>query len=322
MKAKRISALILIAAMVLGITACGGSKKETAEEPAQETAVEEEKEEVTEEETKEEEAAEEPAGETEEEPKEVVQKELKNGFNEETNTTITVGNFEFQIPDYAVLSDDDDETDNMAHYIIEADSNNQATASFSIVTQKVDVEFEREDFENNIDKLIDGFMEGASFTEVQRDGDTYTGKFNGIDVTGKIRVILNDNDKSFAYLVLIQTLNSEFDYSADYDKIVDSVVYKEAQEGESTDDLDPEFKEMMDSYEAFFDEYIAFMEKYKENPTDMSLLSELSDMLTKEAEMLKEMEGLDQSEMSAAELAYYLEVTGRIYEKLGKVAQF
>ena len=64
MKAKRISALILIAAMVLGITACGGSKKETAEEPAQETAVEEEKEEVKEEETKEEEAAEEPAGET------------------------------------------------------------------------------------------------------------------------------------------------------------------------------------------------------------------------------------------------------------------
>ena len=40
------------------------------------------------------------------------------------------------------------------------------------------------------------------------------------------------------------------------------------------------------------------------------------------AEMLKEMEGLDQSEMSAAELAYYLEVTGRIYEKLAKVAQF
>lgn len=67
---------------------------------------------------------------------------------------------------------------------------------------------------------------------------------------------------------------------------------------------------------------IAFMEKYKENPTDMSLLSELSDMLTKEAEMLKEMEGLDQSEMSSAELAYYLEVTGRIYEKLAKVTQF
>ena len=54
----------------------------------------------------------------------------------------------------------------------------------------------------------------------------------------------------------------------------------------------------------------------------MSLLGELSDMITKESEMLKEMEGLDQSEMTEAELAYYLEVTGRIYEKLAKVAEF
>ena len=106
MKAKRISALILIAAMVLGVTACGGSKKETAEEPAQEIAVEEEKEEVTEEETKEEEAAEEPAEETEEETEEAAQKELKNGFNEETNSTITLGSFEFQIPNYAILNED------------------------------------------------------------------------------------------------------------------------------------------------------------------------------------------------------------------------
>jgi len=321
MKAKRISALILIAAMVLGITACGGSKKETAKEPAQETAVEEEKEEVKEEEVKEEEAAEEPAGETEEAPEEVAQKKFKNGFNEETNSTVSVGSFEFQIPDYAVLNDND-ETDENVHYIFETNSNNQSTVAFSIVVRKTDANFEKEKFDNNKDKLIDIFMEGASFTEVQRDGDAYTGKFNGTDVNGKIRLLLNENDNSVAFLILIQTLNSEFDYSADFDKICDTIVYKEAQEGESTDDLDPEFKEMMDSYEAFFDEYIAFMEKYKENPTDMSLLSELSDMLTKEAEMLKEMEGLDQSEMSSAELAYYLEVTGRIYEKLAKVAQF
>lgn len=122
--------------------------------------------------------------------------------------------------------------------------------------------------------------------------------------------------------MMVQSEDTVYDYSADFDKICESVVYKEAEEGEDSGDLDPEFKEMMDSYEAFFDEYIAFMEKYKENPTDMSLLSELSDMLTKEAEMLKEMEGLDQSEMSSAELAYYLEVTGRIYEKLAKVTQF
>ncbi len=321
MKAKRISALILIAAMVLGITACGGSKKEPAEEPAQETVVEEEKEEVTEEETKEEEAAEEPAGETEEAPEEVAQKELKNGFNEETNSTITLGSFEFQIPNYAILNEDT-ETEAAKHYMLETNSNNKATAMLLIATGKLDNISTKEDFDSKYEDLLDSTLKGFDITDIQRNGNTFTGKVNTLEVNGKIEVLYNEADNTNAFFYMLQSENAVFDYSADFDKIIDSVVYKEAEEGEDSGDLDPEFKEMMDSYEAFFDEYIAFMEKYKENPTDMSLLSELSDMLTKEAEMLKEMEGLDQSEMSAAELAYYLEVTGRIYEKLAKVTQF
>ena len=321
MKAKRISALILIAAMVLGITACGGSKKETAKEPAQETAVEEEKEEVTEEEVKEEEAAEEPAGETEEEAEEVVQKEFKNGFNEETNTTVTLGSFEFQIPNYAIM-DESKKTDTSIIYKLETDSNNIDIVAFSISVGTNDKISSKEDFDDFIDKLKDNIVSSTTFTDIQRDGDNFTGKFNNSNLSGKIHLFFNEADNSIAAAFMVQKEESVYDYSADFDKICESVVYKEAEEGESSDDLDPEFKEMMDSYEAFFDEYIAFMEKYKENPTDMSLLSELSEMLTKEAEMLKEMEGLDQSEMSSAELAYYLEVTGRIYEKLAKVTQF
>ena len=321
MKAKRISALILIAAMVLGVTACGGSKKETAEEPAQEIAVEEEKEEVTEEETKEEEAAEEPAEETEEETEEAAQKELKNGFNEETNSTITLGSFEFQIPNYAILNEDK-KTDTTYMYVLETDSNNEETAVLLVGTGTIDSISSKADFDSNYEALLDASLKQFNLTEFQRNENTFTANTNGYEINGKTEVLFNEADNTFAVIIIVQSPNAVYDYTADYDKIVGSVVYKEAQEGESTDDLDPEFKEMMDSYEAFFDEYIAFMEKYKENPTDMSLLSELSDMLTKEAEMLKEMEGLDQSEMSSAELAYYLEVTGRIYEKLAKVTQF
>ena len=321
MKAKRISALILIAAMVLGITACGGSKKETAKEPAQETAVEEEKEEVTEAEVKEEEAAEEPAGETEEAPEEVAQKELKNGFNEETNSTVTLGSFEFQVPNYAILNEDK-KTDTACTYVLETDSNNEETAILLVGTGTIDSISSKEDFDSNYEALLDASLKQFNLTEFQRNENTFTANTNGYEINGKTEVLFNEADNTFAVIIIVQSPNAVYDYTADYDKIVGSVVYKEAQEGESTDDLDPEFKEMMDSYEAFFDEYIAFMEKYKENPTDMSLLSELSDMLTKEAEMLKEMEGLDQSEMSSAELAYYLEVTGRIYEKLAKVTQF
>ena len=76
----------------------------------------------------------------------------------------------------------------------------------------------------------------------------------------------------------------------------------------------------MDDYEAWFDHYCEVMKNYKENPSDMELLSEMTDLISEEAEMLEQMENMDQSEMSTAELAYYLEVTARIEKKLLEVA--
>ena len=98
---------------------------------------------------------------------------------------------------------------------------------------------------------------------------------------------------------------------------------EEAVLTESNDDsgvLSPEFKKTMDDYEAWFDHYCEVMKKYEENPSDLELLSEMTDLLTEETAMLEEMENMDQSEMNAAELAYYLEVTARIEKKLLEVA--
>ena len=84
-------------------------------------------------------------------------------------------------------------------------------------------------------------------------------------------------------------------------------------------EVSADFKATMDSYEEFFDEYVDFMQRYKENPTDTELLMEMSDMMTKEADMLRKLEAMDQSTMTTAEAAYYLEVTARINQKLASV---
>lgn len=78
----------------------------------------------------------------------------------------------------------------------------------------------------------------------------------------------------------------------------------------------PEFKEAMDSYEAFYDEYCSFMKEYSNNPTDLSLLTKYTDMLSKAAEMDEKFEAWDEDEMSDEELSYYLDVTLRIEKKL------
>ena len=48
----------------------------------------------------------------------------------------------------------------------------------------------------------------------------------------------------------------------------------------------PEFKEAMDSYESFFDEYCEIMKKYNENPDDMSLLMDYLDFMTEYDEIM------------------------------------
>lgn len=90
---------------------------------------------------------------------------------------------------------------------------------------------------------------------------------------------------------------------------------------ELVDGMRPEFKEAMDSYETYYDAYCDFMKKYKENPTDLKLIAEYSDMVSQLNEMSEKFEAWNEDEMNATELKYYLGVSSRITQKLLEVAQ-
>lgn len=87
------------------------------------------------------------------------------------------------------------------------------------------------------------------------------------------------------------------------------------------DGMRPEFKEAMDSYEAFYEEYFEFMETYKENPSDLKLLAKYTDFMTKLVEMDEKFAAWDQGAMNEKELKYYLEVSGRIAQKLLEMSE-
>lgn len=86
------------------------------------------------------------------------------------------------------------------------------------------------------------------------------------------------------------------------------------------DGMRPEFKEAMDSYEAFYDEYCDFMKKYSENSSDLTLILEYGEMLTRSAEMSEKFEKWNEDDLNDAELKYYLEVSNRVAQKLVDVA--
>ena len=69
-----------------------------------------------------------------------------------------------------------------------------------------------------------------------------------------------------------------------------------AEESTGADDgVDPDFKQAIDSYIAFFEEYCEFIEAYANNPTDLELLGQLGDMMEQSATMSEEFSQLDQA---------------------------
>ena len=93
-------------------------------------------------------------------------------------------------------------------------------------------------------------------------------------------------------------------------------------EKDNTDNggLDPDFKAAMDSYEKFMDEYVAFMKKYSENPSDLGLLADYADYMSKYSDFVEDFEKWEDEEMNAAETAYYIDVQARVSKKLLEVA--
>lgn len=92
------------------------------------------------------------------------------------------------------------------------------------------------------------------------------------------------------------------------------------KEDVSTSGLDPEFKAAMDSYEAFINEYVEFMKKYKANPTDLGLLSDYTEYMRKYTKFAEDFEKWDDEEMNVAEASYYIEVQSRVSKKLIEAA--
>ena len=98
----------------------------------------------------------------------------------------------------------------------------------------------------------------------------------------------------------------------------------EASSAQSSGEVTPEFKEMMDSYEAFMNQYCDFMVKYVDatnsgdSATLLAMTADYASLVQQELDWASKIDGIDESTLSPADDAYYLEVQGRVLKKLGE----
>jgi len=102
----------------------------------------------------------------------------------------------------------------------------------------------------------------------------------------------------------------------------DSIPVEEenTRDNSSGDDIRPEFKESMDSYEAFFDEYINFMETFSTSSNSIDMMNEYLNFLDQYTITMEQMDSIDVNNLSSAEYDYYIEVTSRITQKLLQIS--
>lgn len=96
-----------------------------------------------------------------------------------------------------------------------------------------------------------------------------------------------------------------------------------ATDDTSSEEVDPDFKATMDSYETTINNYCDFMEKYNNaRPEDTAaMLADYTSYLQQYTETVEGLNSIDEESLSAADLAYYIEVNGRISQRLLEVGQ-
>lgn len=80
-----------------------------------------------------------------------------------------------------------------------------------------------------------------------------------------------------------------------------------------------DFRAMMDGYEQFMNSYVEFMKKYEDSDDTASMLADYGSMMQQYSDWSQKFDSVDESSLSAEDQAYYLEVQGRVLQKLSEV---
>ncbi len=149
----------------------------------------------------------------------------------------------------------------------------------------------------------------AKFAEVQNSMQTFVEKTLGI--APKLSTVVPKDDKPSVKESTEAEAPAKSESAAAGDAAGDMV---EVQVGGKTLQISKSFKEAMDEYGAFFDEYIDVMERQD--------VLKMAAMTAKYAEMSEAFEKIDDDEdLSDAESAYYIHVQSQINEKLAAIGQ-
>ena len=245
-------------------------------------------------------------------------KEAASDFDPETNQTVTAGDFSLQVPGNWQQKDNNyyaETGEGVSFLLIERYETKEPTTDEQLSAAK--------------ETYANSFLKGLDDGEVQR---LETVKVNEItmnemivhggssDLSFSIHTcwFVNPSNGNIISIGFLQSDKSAYDHEEDYRKVIHSLQKNEeepAEQSETSSAIRPEIKEAIDSYEAFFDEYIAFMKSFDASSSDMQMMLRYTSFLQQYQETMEKFEAMEE-DLNDAEHAYYLEVMLRVEQKL------
>lgn len=173
----------------------------------------------------------------------------------------------------------------------------------------------RQDYEKYINKVVEkGF--NIDHSKYKNSFEAKDSKGNKIDIyykgfkTMKIDMYAPDEDEDTSDEEATTQSSSQSEQTQPS---------QQSTQQTNTTGIRPEVKEQIDAYEKFFDEYVAFMKKYKDSNNAVSMAADYAKFMKKYTEYTQKFENIDDKGWNDAEVAYWLEVNGRVMGKLATI---
>ncbi len=281
----------------------------------------------------------------------VMNKIDRSGFDISLNQRRQLGKFDLSIPNYYSINVDT--ADTVTYY---PDEDKKVVVSLTYDDMKLPDGYDVEGFFKGTLDSITFFGTSCEFLkngDLSLEGyeccsRIYTGKSKETNFVLENDVVYDAKNESYLLATFCQYDQTEYNYFPDFHRVLysllgDDVVIDEktvnnkgneadsevnvesddketeetaANDTEVPEGVDPEFKEKMDRFEKFFDDYIAFMEKYSTSPDPVGMMKEYTQMQLEYTKNLKDFYGISLGLLSPANQEYYEIVTKRISAKL------
>ena len=318
--------ILIVVVVLLLLAAIGGTSGNKSEEKSSDTATEQSATDDTKE-----------ADDTKADDAVPAEKAAYDAF--EPNEDVDFGAFTLKVPAYFAHHAKEDVDRYGFLYVAQSDETDSELRLFSFVDDG-----DGATYADNLSWFFDRLEKWDDISDVKAEGEPAALDQHDLDGGSQEAALTVGGESCHMYATLLADASgvnqivvaltqkdaSPNSYESDYDQIVQSVRASstapetddaQAESGTATDSstVSPDFKAAMDEYEAFFDSYVDYMNRCSENPSDIELLTGLSDMLTREAQMLRDFDAIEDEDLSDADMAYYLEVQARVLGKLATV---